>query len=252
MSYTSGVRTDFMPQPPSAAEKNSFLQNEAPAFVASAESVARNILNKKFDDIFVSSSDNRATCCHDVVCIHHHHYPYYPYGWGYGWGPSSYPSRRDRDDNDRAFRAFVLVVGSIFAGVAYYTIGKTLGVFQRTTQEMEEISTFKRKIRHYRPDRQVSTPTEQNTFDKLERVAALKASIFKRMKNDVLWNLSAAVALAVAGTFVVIGALAASYGCMTVGAVLGLGTGAVVLFKCGYDSTHERQSRDARRILSMA
>lgn len=225
-----------------ATDSKLFLKS-AHAFVDSSRKVAHDILRPSTTGSNTGSSNSIGR-----VHVHHHHY-----GYGYSpfWGRPVYVvesprrSRRNEDEKDRAFRAFVGIAAAIIGAVAYFAVGVNLGRSNEAEEELTDIRSFKREVRDIRH----STTQYDNLLPKLSRISELKENIFKRIKSNAMWDLAGTVAIAAASTLVVIGAIVASYPLMTIGAVVGLGAGAAMLFKKGFDSTERHHYHDAREIL---
>lgn len=216
----------------------------AHTFVDSSKKVAHDILRPSSTRTNAGYSDSIGR-----VHVHHHHY-----GYGYSpfWGRPVYVidsgrSRKREDEKDRAFRLVAGITAAVIGAIAYFAVGINLGRSVEAEEELTDIRAFKREIHEIRN----STSQYDQLLPKLNRIADLKENVFRRIKNNAMSDLAGTVAIAAASTMVLSGALAAYYPLMTAGAVIGLGTGAVMLFKKGFDSTDRHHFRDAREILSV-
>lgn len=217
-------------------------------FVDSAKKVANDILHP-------ASSSSESSGCIGRVHVHHHHHDYW---YSPFWGRPVYvvESRRStKEENDRAFRFLVGCIATVVGAIAFFAVGANVGRCQEAEEELADIRSFKRDIRQFSAtiqDRQCDSMTKLNhniLALKLHKIAAIKSSIFKRIKNNAVADLAGTVAIAAASVFAVTGAIVASYPLIVAGTVTGLTAGAAMLFKWGLNSTERHHQRDARDLL---
>lgn len=225
----------FAPVPTQPLSKS--FTNTARSFVESSKKVAKDILSSNED----SDRNIGRVQYHD-----HYHHHYYDYGYSPYWGrPARGYSRRD--DDDVGFRFAIGFLASMVGLVAFYALGVNLGRVKEANEELSETHSFQRVV-------YTNKAVDRDRTDflyQLENIASIRENIFRRIRNNAMWDLAATISIASACVLGVGGAFTASYAAMTAGTIVGLSAGAVMLFKWGFDSTEKQHYRDAKDMLKV-
>lgn len=210
------------------------MQSDLNTFAARSNNLADQILSQHEPKAYTGP-----------VIIHDYHYYHpSPFFW---YDPSPRvvvvnPRPISQKDKDKDNAVLIGVIATVVGGIALYYLGASIAGYQDATQELDDTTQFQRRLASYAEN---ASDHNQNKINAAGHVAYLNGRICSRIRNSCIVDIALRTAMVGACGLALAGAITTTPAYMTAGAIAGVVTTGIMLFKWGFNGTDRSNIRDA-------